>query len=167
MNPNIDPARLDEVRSRLRAALELVDNDQVRETLAATLQLLDDASDARPIDRSSPHAGSVVYAFEDENYEPFGREIDIQIDYDWDDYDQADEPFASWGPTIVNVSVLAVRYLDENGNEVPANVHYAELAGDLLNKHHEQLLEACTEHGYQQGVGRPPSPIAGLSLIHI
>ena len=99
----------------------------------------------------------MIYTFEDEYYEPHGRLIDIRIDYDWIDYDPADEPFVSWGPTIADVNVLAVRYLDEDGNEVSAPAHYKELAWELLNKHHEQMLEACTEHGYQHGVGRTPA----------
>jgi len=155
MNFNIDPSRVEEARRQLQAVLDQSLDDQVREALTGSLQLLEDFA-AGPVNRSSRHAGRMVYTFEDENYGPCGRKIDICIDYDWDDYDPADEPFASWGPTIADANVLAVRYLDEEGNEIPANVHYAGLAGHLLNKHHEHIIEACTKHGYQHGVGKSP-----------
>ena len=148
--------RIDAVRQQLQSALAQAAGDQLREALVVSLQLLDELVEVTPAVRSSRHAGSMVWTFEDENYEPYGRQIDVRIDYDWDDYDAADAPFVSWGPTIADVAVLAVRYLDEDGNDVSANVHYTELAWDLVNKHHEQMIDLCTEHGYQHGVGKSP-----------
>jgi hypothetical protein len=166
MNPNIDPVRVDEVLQQVRSALEKKGDVQVREALVASLQFLSALTEGATV-RSSKYAGSMLYTFEDENYRPHGRQIDLQIEYDWSDYDRSDEPFASWGPTIMDVNVLAVRFFDEDGNEVPSEVHYKQLALDLLDKHEEQFIEACTGHGYQHGVGTTPATYSRSGIARL
>lgn len=145
--------------------------ENTRTALLASLRVLESLADRRQLDgrqldghppnarrpdRAFKYDGSIEYTFEDEEYEPFGRAIDVRIYYRWSNYNPADDPWPMWGATIEDWEVLAVRYFDNAGNEVPEADHFTDVAWHLLNKNYEQVTEACTEDGYRRGAGNAP-----------
>jgi hypothetical protein len=92
--------------------------------------------------------------------------VDVRVYYGWDDYNPADEPFPVWGARIVHVEVLAVRYLDQDGDAVDLGIHHRQLAMELLEGQRDEVTEACTDDGVRRGVGEAhplhrPSPAVG------
>ena len=125
--------------------------EQVRSALGSTTD-----EDARSAPQRTQYDGSIEYTFEDEDFEPFGRAIDVRIYYRWRDYDPADGPHTVWGASIEELEVLAIRHFDKFGNEVAMSKHSTDAAWHLLEKTYEQVTEACTEDGYRRGVGKAP-----------
>lgn len=160
MKRKLDPTRIGMVRDQVRSALAEATGAKSRDALRASLELLDALAGPPRVDRSSKYAGSIDYTFEDEQFEPFGREVDVRVHYDWYDYDSADEPSPVWGAAIADLEVRAVRHFDEDGNEVDADQHDLDVAWSLLNLQYEQVTDACTEDGYHRGVGKAPSTYA-------
>jgi hypothetical protein len=156
MSNKLDSSRIDQARKKVCAALTEANNDATRDALHASLEILDTLAEMPHAQRSSKYAGSIDYTFEDEQYEPFGREIDVRVYYCWYDYDSADEPSPVWGATIEDIEVLAVRNFDKDGNEVLSSEHHLDLAWLLLNRQYEEVTEACTEDGYHRGAGEAP-----------
>lgn len=156
MSSKLDSTRIDLARKKVYAALAAVTNEATRDALNASLEILDALAESPRAQRSSKYAGSIDYTFEDERYEPFGREIDVRVYYCWYDYDPADEPSPVWGATIEDIEVLAVRNYDKDGNEVLSSEHQLDLAWLLLNRQYEEVMEACTEDGYHRGAGESP-----------
>jgi len=153
-----DRATIERAREHLQAALKEATGEDARRALAASLRILDDAASSPAADDSSSHAGSIDYTFDDEAYEPHGRQVEVRVFYRWEDYNQQDQTPATWGAAIEGLEVLTVRYFDEDGEEVTPREHHQDLAWDMLEQHREQVSEACTEDGYRCGLGvAPPS----------
>jgi hypothetical protein len=161
-----DTAAIERAREHLQAALKQATGEGARRALAASLRILDDATSSPAAEHPSSHAGSIDYTFDDEAYEPHGRQVEARVFYRWEDYNQEDQTPATWGATIEGLQVLTVRYFDEDGEEVTPREHHQDLAWDLLEQHREQVTEACTDDGYRRGLGvAPPSyvPLSGAS----
>jgi hypothetical protein len=156
MHSTIELSKIEEVLDQVRFALRSHRPQEAREALLASLQVLQSLVESTVPDRSSQHAGSIEYTFEDEGYEPYGRAVDVRVYYRWNDYNTADDPRPVWGAVVEDLDVLAVRYFDESGNEIPAAEHASDLAWQLLDKSYQQVTEACTEDGYRRGAGAAP-----------
>ena len=100
-------------------------------------------------------AGSLDYTLDEEAH---GREIDIRLYYNWEDYNRADEPFPVWGATIEEFEILGARRIDESDTEALECVEddVSKVAQELVNDLELTLIEACTEDGYHKGVGEAP-----------
>jgi hypothetical protein len=167
MHRTIEIAEIEEVLQQVRSALHAGAEEETRAALLASFQILKGLVEARPPIQSSKYDGSIQYTFEDENYEPFGRAVDVRIHYRWCNYDSADNPHPVWGATIEDLDVLAIRYFDNSGNEVHASEHPLDVAWHLLHKNYQQVAEACTEDGYRRGVGSAPSTYAPGKRINV
>jgi hypothetical protein len=117
LHNNISASQIESALEQVRSALGSTQDEDARSALVASLPILESCSAASPLDGSKYH-GSIEYTFEDEDYEPFGRAIDVRIYYRWRDYDSADDPHTVWGASIEELEVLAIRYFDKFGNEV-------------------------------------------------
>ena len=104
-------------------------------------------------------AGCLEYVLEDEDFAPYGRNLELRVHYSWNDFDPTDDPHAPWGPTIEAVDVVAVNHFDADGNEVPANNSEVtnQTAWELVEADAERVLEACREDGYRTGAGESPA----------
>ncbi len=156
MNSKIELSQIELTREQVRRALPHATDKKMREALSASMQILDALLVAPKVDRSSKYAGSIHYTFEDEPYEPFGREVDVRVYYSWYDYDAADEPSPVWGATVDDLEVLAVRHFDKDGNELDQAEHDLDIAWHFLNNQHEEVTEACTEDRCHNGAGTAP-----------
>jgi hypothetical protein len=148
--------RIEQACRKIRAALATATNPAVRDALLASLEILESQVETADTQPAVGYAGSVDFTFEDEQYLPYGREVDVRIFYCWHDYDPADEPSPVWGASIEDIQVLAVRHFDRDGHEVTAREHELDLAWSMLNRQYEAVTEACTEDGYRHGVGEAP-----------
>ncbi len=101
----------------------------------------------------SRHRAHLDYTFDDEDCQPYGRQVDVRIYYEWYDYDRADEPSAIWGAQVEDVEVLAVRYFDQQGDVVGVEGHHSDVAWMLVEKDRQRVTEACTADGCRRGVG--------------
>jgi len=102
---------------------------------------------------SARYDGFIDHTFVDEAYEPHGREVDVRIFYDWQDYDADDEPSPVWGADIADIAVRQVRYLDQDGNVQEMGRHHEDVAWDLLEQQRDFLTELCTDDGCHNDVG--------------
>jgi hypothetical protein len=148
----------EQLRKKLSEALKIAEAtgaaEIMKEALRESNELLQTLREPA-VDRSSRYAGYIDYTFEDDECDPYGREVDVRIYYSWYGYDPADEPSPIWGATVEDIDVLAVRYFDKDGNETVLSEHHLELAWNLLNRQHEQVTEACTNDGYFNGGNVP------------
>lgn len=156
MNNRIGLSDIEHVREQVRSALADATEEKTRVALTASLNLLETLVRSPSHERASKYAGSIEYTFADEQYEPFGREVDVRVYYAWYDYDPADEPSPVWGASIEDLEVLAVRHFDKHGNAVNLDEHCLDIAWHLLNQDHELVKEACTEDGYHSQAGKVP-----------
>jgi len=130
-----------------KAALQSADVEEMRQALLLCQALTDSvAAHPDPVDLSS----HIVTVF-DESCGPFGREFDIQVDYQWQDFDITDAPHAPWGAQIRQAQVVAVRYLNEQGESVSIAEHHADACDAWLRENWEQLQERCTQAGSDSG----------------
>ncbi|MEQ8789697.1 MAG: hypothetical protein RIC55_25610 [Pirellulaceae bacterium] len=178
MHSDSDTAALERARQQLQAALSATTGEAARRALADSLRVLDTALDASPTssdmltsrDAGDSFSGSIDYTFDDEAYQPHGRQVEVRVFYRWEDYNRNDPPLSAWGASIEQVEVLAVRYFDEDGHEVSPREHHDDLAWDLLEAQREQVTELCTEDGYHRSVGvaapsyTPPSGRTGAAV---
>lgn len=145
--------KIDQARDKICAALQRGGQDGATvDALQSSLSLLNSLTSAPQRD-TAQHDGAIDYTFDDGDYQPHGRQVDVRIHFAWDDYNPADEPFAVWGARIEDVQVLAIRYYNDEGNEVDAATHHVDLAWDLIEKNRTAITERCTEEGYRQGLG--------------
>ena len=100
MNSKIELSQVELTREQVRLALTHAADKKMREALTASMQILDSLLVDPKADPSTKYDGSIHYTFEDEQYEPFGREVDVRVYYSWHDYDSADEPSPVWGATV-------------------------------------------------------------------
>ena len=156
MNESTEQSRVESACAKVRKALATCVDEGVRDALISSLEILEPLAEVSRGPRASKYAGSIDYTFEDEQYAPCGREVDVRVYYCWYDYDPADEPSPIWGASIEDVEVLAVRHFDQEGHEIPENEHRLDLAWFLLNRQYEEVTEACTADGYRQGAGESP-----------
>ena len=164
---NADPTvqRLESLQHRIRSALGRTTDEHLRRDLAEGLQLLSLlVADACSPAETTPNqfSGYVEHTFEDEDYEPHGREIDVRIHYSWHDYDRADDR-SLWGATIEDVEVLAIRYFDDQGNVAGTAEHREDVAWNLVRRHEDLLTDRCTQDGIQRGAGAGHPLFAALS----
>ena len=151
-----------EVLEKLSAALPLAESSpacpaEVLEALKASKDFLT-GSMSGGVRRQ--HAGSIRWTFEDDAYEPNGREIELLLHYDWEDYSPSDgvTPSAGGCAQITDLEVLAVRYFDEHGDVIDMDQHHLDTAWAVVERNRELLEEKCTDAGHRAVVGRT-SPI--------
>lgn len=147
-----------EVLDRLRVALPLAESipdcpNAVVDAMRAAQRLLQ----ASVTDLSQgKHAGSICWTFEDDQYEPNGREIEVIVYYDWDDYSAGDGVTPSSGgcAQIADIEVIAVRYFDEQGEAIDSDQHHQDDAWKAVERNRELLEERCTDAGHRENVGQ-------------
>jgi hypothetical protein len=153
---SFDFAAIQRVREQVRAALATTAEPLAVEALQASLQLFESLVTEPRSNLQAKYAGSMDHTFTDEDYAPYGREIDVRIFYNWEDYNRADEPYPVWGATIEAMQVQEVRYFNDDGEVVSLDEHLSDVAGHLLSQHDESLSEGCTEDGFRKGIGKAP-----------
>ena len=94
------------------------------------------------------------YTFDDELFEPFGRQIDARVYYHWNDYNPGDDSDVGWGAVIDDVEVLSVREFDREGNSIPVAIYPRDLGWGILQQQLDEVREACTQEGARLGLGR-------------
>jgi len=153
--PHPDPQQ---VLQQLASALPLAESSpncpaEVTQALRASKQLLEASAPGQP---ARQYAGSIRWTFEDDGYEPNGREIEVLIHYDWDDYSAGDSITPSSGgcAQIADLEVIAVRYFDDRGEVIDHDRHCLEAAWNAVEQNREQLEESCTDAGPNDGAGR-------------
>jgi hypothetical protein len=142
----------DKVARAIEAAQGTGVSQLVSDTLHEAGELLATLVGSRR-NRFSDSAGYIDCTLDDEACEPYGREVDVRIYYDWQDYDAADEPFPVWGADIAEVEVRAVRYFDRAGETQAIGRHHDDVAWELVEKDRESLIERCTDDGCRRAVG--------------
>ena len=158
------------VLNKLEAALPVAESSpdcphDVVEGLKAAHCLLSESAASH---LRKQHAGVIRWTFEDDQYEPNGREIEVLIYYDWDDYSAGDGVTPSCGgcAQIADIEILAVRYFDEHGNVIGEQQHHLDVAWDAVESNRELLEEMCSDAGHRDDAGRTaPVRFPGTSGI--
>jgi hypothetical protein len=155
MNP--DSISLDRLRAQLHRASCIAEQSSVPAELIEAIRAADALCSELVNSASTParrFQGHLDYTFDDESYQPNGRQVDVRVYFNWNDYDPADGPVAEWGAVIESVEVLAVRNFDHLGNAVDSHSHLQDVARELLEQNEEVVREACTQEGVRLGIGR-------------
>src|SRR5687767_2311020 len=101
---HLSAKRVEELREQVERALQSVLNSggdqKVIEALRSSLEMLDMVADSTEAFQPPRHRGSIDYTLEDDACPPYGRQVQVRVYYDWDDYNPADEPFPIWGARI-------------------------------------------------------------------
>jgi hypothetical protein len=139
--------RASSLAERTNAAPELRAELNAREKLCGELL-------GSPPTRAPLCQGYLNYTLDDESYQPHGRQLDVRLGFNWNDYDPHDDPGATWGAVIESVEVLAVRYFDYQGNVVNSHDHLQGVARQLWERNEDEIREACTQEGVRLGIGR-------------
>lgn len=116
--------------------------------------------------RARREGGLITRTFEDESFEPHGREFDVRVHYDWIDYSAGDAvtPAAGGHAVITDIEVIDVRYFDEHGRVIDVDQYHDDAATALAREQWEQLEEACTEQGARTGAGETSPLFFGAPL---
>lgn len=137
------------LQRHVELAIELAesggDRGELLESLREAREMLSAIAASRPATGATRHDGSIQYTLEDESCEPYGRELDVRVYFDWDDYSSQDAPSTAWGARVSEIEVLAVRYFDQQGNSITVDEHHLEAAWELLERDRELVEQLCAE----------------------
>jgi hypothetical protein len=152
--------RIEAARQKAAKALEAAEENgiaaDISEALLECRDILETLSSQFDADANGRHDGFIPWTFEDESIDPFSREMDVRLYYDWQDYCPGDRITPAYGgfATLSNVEVVAVRYFDEHGREASLGRYHADVAWYLAEQERESLEDACTAAGGSRAVGK-------------
>jgi hypothetical protein len=166
--------RVAAARIHAAQALELADVTQVPAEVTDALRECLNVLEAFDNRFDTEHAGHkhddfVTWTIEDHACFPGGREIDVRLYYDWENYCPGDHvtPDSGGFARLEDIEVVAVRYFDEQGNLASLGDHYHDVAWELAEKDRSVLDDAVTSVGYARGVGETNPLLVPSGLRHV
>ena len=86
---------------------------EIADTLRECIQVLDALNSSFDAEHAGRHHDDyVTWTIEDESYAPGGRELDLRLYYDWEDYSPGDHvtPHSGGYGSLEDIEVVAVRH---------------------------------------------------------
>jgi len=152
--------RVNSARISAVQALKLAEETRVPQEVVDALRECLEVLDTLDHRFDTEHAGHrhdefLTWTIEDPACFPGGREIDVRLYYDWEDYCPGDRvtPGSGGFASLTNIEVVAVRYFDERGNVVSLGEYHHDVAWDLAERDRATLEDAVTAVGYTRGTG--------------